>query len=44
MTVESDGAIMSAGYSNLGDGLRNHVVLIRLDPDGTLDQNFGRLR
>lgn len=39
--VEADGAIVSAGYTNLGDALRNHVILIRLNPDGTLDQNFG---
>ena len=41
MTVGTDGSIMSAGYTNLGDTLRNHVILIRLNPDGTLDQNFG---
>jgi uncharacterized delta-60 repeat protein len=41
VTVEADGAIMSAGYTNLGDGLRNHVILIRLNADGTLDQSFG---
>ena len=41
VTVESDGAILSAGYTNLGDGLRNHVILIRLNPDGSLDQDFG---
>lgn len=39
--VEADGAILSAGYTNLGDGLRNHVILIRLNADGTLDQSFG---
>ena len=39
--VEPDGAILSAGYTNLGDTLRNHVILIRLNPDGTLDQSFG---
>jgi uncharacterized delta-60 repeat protein len=39
--VEADGAIISAGYTNLGDALRNHVILIRLNPDGTLDQSFG---
>lgn len=41
VSVEPDGAIMSAGYTNLGDQLRNHVILIRLNADGTLDQNFG---
>jgi uncharacterized delta-60 repeat protein len=39
--VEADGSILSSGYTNLGQGLANHVVLIRLNPDGTLDQNFG---
>jgi uncharacterized delta-60 repeat protein len=39
--VEEDGSIVSAGYTNLGDTLRNHVILIRLKPDGTLDQSFG---
>jgi uncharacterized delta-60 repeat protein len=40
-SVEPDGSIISAGYTSLGDTLRNHVVLIRLNPDGTLDQDFG---
>ena len=39
--VEADGALLSAGYTNLGETLRNHIILIRLNPDGTLDQNFG---
>ncbi len=39
--VEPDGAILSAGYTNFGDGLNNHVALIRLLPDGTPDQAFG---
>ncbi len=41
VTLEPDGAILSAGYTNLGDALRNHVILIRLNPDGTLDDGFG---
>ncbi|HQZ11437.1 MAG TPA: delta-60 repeat domain-containing protein [Devosia sp.] len=41
VSVEADGAIMSAGYTNLGDGLRNHLILIRLNADGSLDQSFG---
>ena len=41
MGRQADGAIMSAGYTNLGDQLRNHVILIRLNADGTLDQSFG---
>lgn len=39
--VEADGAILSAGYTNFGDGQGNHVVLLRLLPDGTLDPAFG---
>jgi len=41
ITVAADGSIMSAGYTNLGDTLRNHVILIHLNADGTLDQGFG---
>lgn len=41
VTVGADGSIMSAGYTNLGDALRNHVILISLKADGTLDQSFG---
>ena len=39
--VEDDGSIVSAGYTNLGDGLGNHVFLIRLNADGSLDTGFG---
>lgn len=39
--VESDGSILSAGYTNFGDGYRHHVILIRLTPAGELDSNFG---
>ena len=39
--VEGDGSIVSAGYTNLGEGLGNHVFLIRLNPDGTPDADFG---
>ncbi|MEO6013135.1 MAG: delta-60 repeat domain-containing protein [Devosia sp.] len=39
--VEADGSILSAGYTNFGDGYGNHVILIRLLPDGTLDKSFG---
>lgn len=39
--VESDGTIVSTGYTNLGDALRNHLILIKLKPDGTLDDSFG---
>ncbi len=39
--VEQDGSIVSAGYTNYGAGLGNHILLIRLQPNGTLDTNFG---
>ena len=39
--VEADGSILSAGCTNFGDGYGNHVILIRLLPDGTLDKAFG---
>lgn len=39
--VESDGAMVSAGYTNLGEGLGNHVFLIRLTAAGELDTSFG---
>jgi len=39
--VDSDGTIYSAGYTNFGTGLGNHVVLIKLKPDGTPDDAFG---
>ncbi len=41
VTIEADGAILSAGYTNLGGELRNHVILIRLNSDGTFDESFG---
>lgn len=40
-SVEADGKIMSAGYTNLGEGLGNHVILIRLTNSGELDSTFG---
>lgn len=39
--VESDGSIVSSGYTNFGAGLGNHVVLLRLKPNGTPDTSFG---
>jgi uncharacterized delta-60 repeat protein len=39
--VEADGSIVSAGYTNYGEGLGNHIVLIKLRPDGTQDPTFG---
>jgi uncharacterized delta-60 repeat protein len=39
--VLADGSIVSAGYTNFGQGLGNHVVLIRLKADGTVDPAFG---
>ena len=41
VVIEADGSILAAGYTNLGEGLANHAVLIRLNPDGTPDQKFG---
>lgn len=38
--VESDGDILSVGYTNLGTGLNNHVVLLRLTSAGVLDTSF----
>lgn len=37
--VEADGKILSAGYTNFGEG--NHVALMRLTPSGQLDGTFG---
>lgn len=39
--VLADGSIVSSGYTNFGTGLDNHVVLIRLLANGTVDQAFG---
>jgi uncharacterized delta-60 repeat protein len=39
--VEADGSILSSGYTNFGPDLGNHVVLLRLKPDGTPDDSFG---
>jgi uncharacterized delta-60 repeat protein len=39
--VEADGTILSVGYTNFGEGLGNHIMLIRLLPDGTPDPDFG---
>lgn len=39
--VEKDGSIVSSGYTNFGEGKGNHVVLLRLKPDGTPDASFG---
>jgi hypothetical protein len=38
--VLADGTILSAGYTNLGDGLGNHVIVIKLGPSGTLATDF----
>ncbi|MEM7762547.1 MAG: hypothetical protein AAF290_00580 [Pseudomonadota bacterium] len=39
--VEADGSIVSAGYTDLGGALDNHVFLIKLDATGALDATFG---
>jgi uncharacterized delta-60 repeat protein len=36
--VEADGAIVSAGYTNMNGG--NHIVVLRLDSSGVPDPNF----
>ena len=41
VSVESDGSLVSAGYTNFGGALGTHLILIRLNADGTPDQNFG---
>ncbi|MEM9336208.1 MAG: hypothetical protein AAGA33_15275, partial [Pseudomonadota bacterium] len=40
-TVEDDGKIVASGYTDLGGALDNHVFLVRLNADGTLDDTFG---
>jgi uncharacterized delta-60 repeat protein len=40
-SIEADGKIVAAGYTNLGEGLANHIILFRLNADGTLDETFG---
>ncbi len=39
--VAEDGAIVSAGYTNFGENFGNHILLARLQPDGTPDTSFG---
>ncbi|MBX3210595.1 MAG: delta-60 repeat domain-containing protein [Labilithrix sp.] len=39
--VLADGSIVSSGYANFGAGEGNHVILIRLLPNGTPDPAFG---
>jgi uncharacterized delta-60 repeat protein len=39
--VEEDGTILSAGYTAFGEGQGNHVILLRILKDGTLDPAFG---
>ena len=39
--VLADGSIVSSGYTSFGTGLGNHVVLIRLLANGTVDPAFG---
>jgi uncharacterized delta-60 repeat protein len=38
--VLANGTIFSAGYTNFGEGLGNHVIVIKLKPDGTPDASF----
>ncbi|MEQ8799535.1 MAG: hypothetical protein RJQ08_00825 [Salinisphaeraceae bacterium] len=39
--VEDDGSIMSAGYTNFGGSLGNHIILIKLNEDGSQESGFG---
>lgn len=39
--VLADGKILSSGYTNMGTGKGNHIAVIKLLADGTLDQDFG---
>lgn len=39
--VNADGSIVSAGYTDYGAGLGNHILVLRLTPAGKLDTNFG---
>lgn len=39
--VLADGSIVSSGYTDFGENLLNHVVLIRLLPTGAIDTGFG---
>ncbi len=39
--VLADGSIVSGGYTNYGEGLGNHIVLIKLTPEGNPDPDFG---
>ncbi len=39
--VLEDGSIVSAGYTNYGEGLGNHILVIKLTPEGTPDPSFG---
>lgn len=40
-TVDVDGTIVSAGYTNIPGGKGNHITLIRLLPSGKVDEDFG---
>lgn len=39
--VEADGSILQAGYTDFGEGEKNHIAVLRLNPDGTPDEGFG---
>jgi uncharacterized delta-60 repeat protein len=38
--VLDDGSILSAGYTNFGEGFGNHVLVIKLGPNGKPDATF----
>jgi uncharacterized delta-60 repeat protein len=39
--VLEDGSLVSGGYTNYGEGLGNHILVIQLTPEGTPDPSFG---
>ncbi|MEM9314607.1 MAG: hypothetical protein AAGA95_08265 [Pseudomonadota bacterium] len=39
--IEPDGKIVSSGYTDLGGDLDNHIFLIRLNENGSIDSSFG---
>jgi hypothetical protein len=42
--VESDGSMVSAGYTGYGDDKGNQIVIVRLKPDGKFDSDFHKER
>jgi len=42
--VEADGSVVATGYTNYQDDKGNHIVLVRLKPDGSFDDAFHKER